>query len=292
MNWIHGKTAFITGGSSGIGFAISRLLLQRGAVVVLIARNAKQLQTAQDLLNQQERTGRDGTESPVPGRRDSRERRVEIVALDVADAASVAVALPAAVERYGEPDILVNCAGVAHPGYFEQIDIELRDVTMGVNFEGVWNVTYALLPFLKRRRGTIVNVASLAGLIGSIGYTAYAASKFAVVGFTEALRNELRPDGVSVSLLCPPDTDTPQLEQENRSKPKEAAALSPNAGVLSADTVAHACVSGMEKGRFLIIPGRRAQLLYLVKRTMPTLFCRVMDMTVKRSRRIAAQCPQ
>ena len=277
MNWIRGKTAFVTGGSSGIGLAISRQLLEQGASVVLIARNVERLEQACSLLEAGAKP--DGSV-------------VGVCALDVADAEAATATVPIAVERYGEPDILVNCAGVAHPDYFERLDVAVRDMTMGVNFEGVWNVTHALLPLLRRRRGCIVNVASLSGLLGSIGYSAYAASKFAVVGFSEALRNELAPDGVAVFLLCPPDTDTPQLEQENRTKPREAAALSGNAGVLTAETVARACIRGMTRRRFLIIPGRRAQLLYLAKRSAPTLLYRAMDATVRKSRRMAERLPR
>lgn len=277
MNWMHGKRAFVTGGSSGIGLAISRLLLHQGASVLLIARDVERLERARARLEAEARP--DGS-------------AVDVCALDVADAAAVSATLPVAVVRQGEPDILVNCAGVARPDYFERLDLAVRDMTMGVNFEGVWNVTHALLPALRRRGGAIVNVASLSGLMGSFGYSAYAASKFAVVGFSEALRNELAPDGVRVFLLCPPDTDTPQLEQENRTKPREAVALSSNAGVLSAETVAHACIRGMSGGRFLIIPGWRARLLYLIKRTVPTLFYRAMDATVKKSRRTAERVPQ
>ena len=129
-----------------------------------------------------------------------------------------------------------------------------------------------------RGGGYIVNVASLAGLIGVFGYADYAASKFAVVGFSEVLRSELAPHGITVSVLCPPDTDTPGFATRERqpSRPRRAPCRRPPV-VLSAEQVADALLAGMAQRTFLIIPGRAARLAHLVKRIAPRLLERILD---------------
>src|SRR6185503_5941588 len=106
--------------------------------------------------------------------------------------------------------------------------------TMAVNLAGCWHMIQALLPHMKARGGYIVNTASLAGLIGVSGYSDYCASKFALVGYSEALRAELKLVGIEVSVLCPPDTDTPGFATENRTKPEETKAISASARLMSA----------------------------------------------------------
>jgi 3-dehydrosphinganine reductase len=111
----------------------------------------------------------------------------------------------------------------------------------------------AALPLMvARRRGHVLNVSSLAGVIGIYGYTAYAASKFALAGFSQALRAEMWPHGIGVSVCMPPDTDTPQLAFEEAHKPAETRAIAGIATKLTADQVAAAMVRGVQKGAFEI----------------------------------------
>ena len=131
-----------------------------------------------------------------------------------------------------------------------------------------------------RGGGYIVNTSSMAGLIGVFGYTDYCASKFALVGFSEALRSELKPHGITVSVLCPPDTDTPGFATENQTKPEETRAISATAKVVSPDAVADELLRGMARERFLIIPGFDSRLGVLAKRFVPGVVQRVMDRTV------------
>ncbi len=107
----------------------------------------------------------------------------------------------------------------------------------------------------------MVIVSSGAGLVGLFGYTAYAPSKFALRGLAESLRGELKPDGVAVTIVYPPDTDTPQLAEENLTKPRETKALTAAAGLWTADAVARATLDGVRRGRFSVTPG--AQLTAL-----------------------------
>lgn len=261
--------AFIPGGSTGIGLAIAKRLAARGADVAIFARRAEPLvAAAEDIARAR--------------RRDS--QRVVWRQLDVADAQQVHAVLGTAVAELGAPHLLINCAGRALPNYFERVSAAQLEESMRINFFGSWHAISALLPHLRRARGYIVNVSSLAGLIGIFGYTDYAASKFAVVGFSEALRSELAPHGITVSVLCPPDTQTPGFARENAAKPVETHVLSAGAGILSADDVADALLAGMAKRRFLIIPGRAARLGYLTKRLCPGFANWLMDRQVQRAR--------
>ena len=265
------RTAYITGGSSGIGLEIGRLLHSAGARVVLIARNQQTLSAARLRLLSDDSGGNQAPVYTLP--------------LDVGDHESVARTLPEAVRRFGEPDLLFNCAGDAIAGYFDRTTNAELNFLMRVNVEGTWNTIQALLPWLRARRGRIVNVSSVAGLVGTFGYSAYAASKFAVIGLSEALRSELAPDGVGVSVLCPADTDTAQLARENLRKPAETAALSAGAGILDPVVVAAACIRAVHSGRFLILVGAESGLIHLLKRFAPRLLFYISDRIVRKQRR-------
>jgi short-subunit dehydrogenase len=261
---------FIPGGSSGIGLATAKRLVGLGADVAIFARRPDVLAAAAAEIE--------------PHRRRAAQRIVA-TPLDVGNAAQVRAVLDAAIAELGTPEVLINCAGRALPDYFERIDTAQLDETLRVNLGGAWHATQVVLPHMRaRRRGTIVNVASLAGLIGLFGYTDYAASKFALVGFSEALRNEVARDGVRVFVLCPPDTRTPGFEHENRTKPAETHAASAGASVLDVEQVADALLDGLARRHFLIIPGRAARFGHLMKRFFPGVVARVLDRQVAKAR--------
>ena len=127
-------------------------------------------------------------------------------------------------------------------------------------------------------------MSSAAGLVGVFGYTAYAPTKFAVRGFLESLRGELLPYGIHVGCSFPPDTDTPQLADENRYKPKETKAISGTIKPLSAERVAKSIVEGIEKERFAIIPDARPRAWPKIAGLAPGLVSKVMDRAVKKAR--------
>jgi 3-dehydrosphinganine reductase len=269
MRAFDSTLTFVTGGSAGIGLSIARQLAARGGDVAIFARREEPLRTAAEEIGRHRRRAT---------------QRVIWRQLDVADADAVHRVLDGAVAELGRPDVLINCAGRARPDYFERISPAQLDETMRVNFYGCWHTIQALLPHMRGRGGYIVNVASLAGLIGIFGYTDYAASKFALIGFSEALRNELAPHRITVSVLCPPDTETPGFQRENVNKPAETRAVSEAASVLSADQVADALFAGMARRTFLIIPGRAARLGHLLKRLAPRLIERVLDRQVRQNK--------
>lgn len=255
-----GKTVLVTGGSSGIGLAFARLVVEEGAAVVIAARREDVLAEARAALL-----------AVRPG------AKVEAMTLDVGDEGQVAERLGALVAR--QPvDVLVNNAGVVLPGRFLELPSAEFKRMMDVNYFGAVHACRAVLPaMVARRRGHVLNVASLAGVIGIYGYTPYAASKFALIGFSQALRAEMWPHGVGVSVCMPPDTDTPQLAFENQYKPAETKAIAGNVKTLGADQVARAMVRGIERGRFEIYPDLPSRLSALAQGIVPGVVRWVCD---------------
>ena len=265
MSGLLFRRAVITGGSSGIGFSIASYLFQQNTELLLIARDPKKLKEAAARL-----TAAYGSKAAV-----------KTLSLDIADRASVEEALGKACSGNLAPDLLVNCAGMAYPDYFQELDSTIFDATVQTNLTGTWNVLKTVVPHMKRG-SRVVNVSSVAGLIGTFGYTAYAATKFGIIGLSEALRNELSLKGIRVSVLCPPDTDTPQLEKEDLTKPPETKAISGNAGILRPEQVTDALFKGLRRNRFIIIPGFQSKMIYFLKRLFPGIVYAMIDMYAKK----------
>ncbi|WP_372813419.1 SDR family oxidoreductase [Paenibacillus sp.] len=179
--------ALVTGASSGFGLLVSVTLARRGYRVVATMRNVA---AREHLL---ERAMRDGVGELI-----------ETMPLDVIKPESIELAVAAVTERYGRIDALVNNAGMAVGGFVEDVPMERFREQLETNFFGLVAVTKAVLPHMRERRsGCIVNVSSISGRSAFPGYSAYAASKFAVEGFSESLRLEMRPYGVRVVLIEP-----------------------------------------------------------------------------------------
>jgi len=230
----------ITGGSSGIGLAIARQVAAEGARVSLVARDPGKLAAARATI-----------QAAHPG-------GTEIVTAraDVSCEAEVLNALAAAEAVHGPIDVLVTSAGLAQPGYFDEVPVAVFERTMAVNYFGTLYPLKAVAPAMRRRgRGAVVLISSGAGLFGLFGYTPYAPSKFALRGLAEALRAEQHGTGVGLTIVYPPDTDTPQLADENRTKPEETRALTSAGGLWTADAVARATLTGVRRGRFMVTPG-------------------------------------
>jgi 3-dehydrosphinganine reductase len=137
-----------------------------------------------------------------------------------------------------------------------------------------------------------VMISSGAALLGIYGYTAYAPSKFAVRGFAEALRSELAPDGIAVSVVYPPDTDTPQFREEVRLRPEPTSRVAGTAGVLSADRVAEAILRGIRRGRFAIAPGLEMSALAVLHSVIGPMLHRFwFDPQIARAHRPAPKIP-
>lgn len=269
----RGRRALVTGGSSGIGRAIALRLARHGAHVAILARGEAALAAVLSELE------------AIP---QSEPRTFSAVACDVSDADRCRAAVDAAIGALGGLDLVVNNAGVAHAERFEDTPLDVFRRLLEVNFLGAVHATRAALPTLRAQgRGHVANVSSLAGLVAIYGYAAYAPSKFALTAFSEVLRQELRPHGIGVSVCFPPDTDTPQLAAENRTKPAETRALAGNAALLAPGTVADALLEGVARGRFWIIPGRSARLLAWASRVAPGLARTIVDREIRAAGRHA-----
>jgi 3-dehydrosphinganine reductase len=254
-DYYGGRLALVVGGSQGIGRSVCLGLARRGAHVVIAARRPEPLAEALAEAGKQRRAA---------------DQKLAVLEIDVRDAAGTRAAVERVVAEHGVPDLVVNCAGQARPGFLHQLDPSHLEDQVAVNYLGTAYVCQAFLPhFLQRGSGHLVNTSSLAGLFGLFGYTAYCASKFAVVGFSEALRRELRPHGIRVSVLCPPNTRTPGLEEENRHKPPEVLAVEEKAAVLEPGQVAEALLRALPRGDFLVIPSFDGRLAHLLNRFAP-----------------------
>lgn len=267
MQTLNGRLALITGGSSGIGLALAHQLLAEGARIALLARDAQKLDQARERLL-----------TAIP------QGDVSLWRADVANASQVTAVLQSLLEQLGPPDLVVNSAGVARPGRFEDLPLDVFDQMIAVNYLGTVYVTKALVPaMIERGSGYVVNISSVAGFLNIYGYTAYGASKFAVRGFSDALRMELKPRGIGVSLVFPPDTDTPQLAYENQFKPEVTRALAGNAGILSPDAVAKEIIRGIRRGTYLILPGFETKVIYLFSRVLGAGINPILDAMVRRA---------
>jgi 3-dehydrosphinganine reductase len=251
----NNKTVLITGGSSGIGLAAAKQLAASGAHVWLSARRIEVLEAA---LQEVQDARRDNSQ------------RYGILPADVCDANQAKQMVASLTNAGGVPDVVINSAGDTQPGYVQELELDVFERLMQVNYFGTVYVSKAVLPgMLQRGSGHILNISSMAGYLGVFGYSAYSASKYAVTGFSEVLRAELKPHGIRVSVAFPPDTETPQLAYEEPFKPAETKAISGNAKALSAEKVAGAILQQAEKGRFLIFPGTDSRLFYLLTSKLP-----------------------
>jgi 3-dehydrosphinganine reductase len=205
--------------------------------------------------------------------------------VDVRHPEEVATLIEKVTNQVGVPDIVINSAGVAHPGYVQELDLEIFHWMMDVNYFGTVHVVKAVLPgMLKRGTGYIVNIGSVASRIGVFGYTAYSGSKFAVAGFTDVLRMEVKPLGIDVSIVFPTDTDTPQLVYENQYKPPELKYLLPEMGVVSAEQAAHNIVKGMDRRRYEIYTDFGGHLFVSASRWLGAGIYPILDWLLKRTK--------
>ena len=263
---LKGRTAVITGAGSGIGRGISRALARRGCNLALADINDAGLADTAAMLTPH-------------GVKISRHR------LDVADRAQVA-ALPDAVEQaHGGADILINNAGVAVGGNFEEISEEDFEWLFGINFWGVVRMTRAFLPLLRRSdEAHIVNISSLFGLIAPPGQSAYCASKFAVRGFSESLRRELEEQGanIAVTTVHPGGVNTSILDSSrmphgrNSDEIEKQKEIFRKLLVMPPERAGEIIVKGMERGRPRVIVGRDAKTASLIERLAPVAYWKAL----------------
>lgn len=274
MHKYHDKTVFIIGGSSGIGLAAACQFAEIGAHVHIFARREDILKEAQQqILNSAKKYN----------------SVVHCTPLDVTDDIQTDAVLSHAALHTGTPDIVINCAGAAFPNYFEQISAEQFLNTLKLNVLGTRNVAAAAIPLLKKTRGQLVNTSSIAGFIGVFGYTDYSASKFAIVGFSEALQQEVEQYGINIAVLYPPDTYTAGFEEEEKTKPQETRVISENNTPMQPEQVASALLSALPHRPFHILPGLDNKLTHVLKRWCPWLVNWVMMRSIKKAQKSHTQ---
>jgi NAD(P)-dependent dehydrogenase (short-subunit alcohol dehydrogenase family) len=182
------RAALITGGSSGIGLAIARMLRDEGYELTLASRRPERVHAAAEELG------------------------AVAVATDVGNADDCQRLVAEHRERFGRIDMLVNSAGIGIGGRVEDLPVKHFDLQMAVNVRGLFVVTQAAIPLLRESRGWIVNLASIAGTLPTPGLATYGATKAAVISLTRSLNEELDADGVRAVAICPGFVDTPMAE--------------------------------------------------------------------------------
>jgi 3-dehydrosphinganine reductase len=237
----------ITGGSSGIGLEVARIYLSRGYRLTLMSRKIDLLRAAEASLSL-------GGLTPS--------NAVHLVAVDVSHEESVRTAVYHAETVHGPCDVLVTSAGRVDPEFFDMQSSDVFAAQIDVNFFGSVHAVRAVYDGMKvRRRGRIMLVSSGAAWIGIPAYTAYCASKSALAGFSEALRAEAMPHGVSISICYPPDTLTPQYVQEIKIRPDVAHRVMGMLDPWRVDKVAQLVVDGTERGKAQVHFGLSLKLL-------------------------------
>ena len=240
----HGKVALVTGAASGMGRLAARRLASGGAAVAALDVNEAGLR---------ETRGAD--------------EHIRTYAVDVTDARAVAETVRRIESELGPLDRVTNAAAIMPTDRLLDQDPELVNRIMAINYGGTVNVTYAALPgMLERRRGDLINFASVAGWMPSLHFGAYNASKFAVVAFTEVLQHENRASGVRFACVCPPPVATPLLDQA-KSQPKILTQLPP----IRPETVLDAIERDLERDRLMVYPDRNAAVAVWMRRHLPRL---------------------
>lgn len=222
MQSLTGRTAFVTGGASGIGFALGRAFAREGMQVMLADIEADALAGAVACLR-------------------AEGAQVEGVTCDVADPASVDRAAEATCQAFGHVHVVCNNAGVAGGSGIDSIPLETWRWVLDVNLMGVVHGIRSFLPHMRGHGegGHFVNTASMAGLLSGMGFSPYAASKFAVVALSEGLAQQLRPHGIGVTVVCPGFVRT-RISESARNRPARYGPAQPpspgsDAGILAAE---------------------------------------------------------
>ncbi len=249
---IQGQVVLITGASRGIGRAIALELADQGAKrLLLAARDPQRLQELVETLQQQ-----------YP------EVEAIPVAVDLTKTQTLDGAIARAWRDYGPIDLLINNAGVAHQGDFLMTNPGKIEEEINVNLLGTFRITRLIAKrMVARSQGTIVNVSSLMGKVAAPTYATYSATKFALIGFTQALRQELAPKGVHVVALLPSLTDTDMVRHSHKFRWVTSD---------SAEMVAKALVAGLRDGQEEIVVGWQGKLASFMGRFFPQAMQKVI----------------
>ncbi len=265
-----GKLAIIIGASTGMGKAIAKDFVLLGGSVFIIARRQNVLEEAAKEIN-----NNISHESQF----------VEYISCDATNMENLKPILEDFVKNHGVPDYLFNLVGYAIPGYIEEYTLDDFKENMNENYYGQLIPSFIIIPFfMKEKKGHIIFFSSMLGYLGMMGYGAYVPTKFAIVGLAEALRNELKPRNIEISIVYPPDTNTPGLTTENEGKPPECAMMSESGGLLEPEEVSEYVIKKVLKKKLHISPGN-AKLIRYINRIFPKLVRWFLDRDYKKARK-------
>jgi short-subunit dehydrogenase len=269
-----GGTAIVTGAASGIGAALATALADRGSNLVLLDRDADRLAGVAD-----------GVRAAHP------RLAVATYVADLSDDDATATVAADLAADHPETTLLVNNAGVALGGRFDQVTLEEFDWVMSVNFRAVVRLTHALLPALKAHPGAhLVNVSSVFGIMAPAGQAAYSASKFAVRGFSESVRHELADDGVGVTVVHPGGIKTRIAETArtgsgvSRDEWEQGQKQFAKLLTIEPATAAAQIVEAIEKRRPRLLIGWSAKVPDVLVRLMPGTYWRLVARGAARRR--------
>ena len=252
---LRGAAVLITGASAGIGRAAALAFAKEGARLLLAARRRERLEEVAALARAL------GGEALV-------------AETDVADRQQVESAVHSAIAAFGRLDILINNAGIGYFGLLEETPVEEVEALWAVNVMGTVYAIQAAIPQMRKQgRGHIINIASVAGKRGNPGNSIYCATKFAMVGMSEALRAELHGSGIEVSVICPIGTITEFREASAARSKRDHPIIGP---MQTAEKVATIIVRCAKRPRAEVIVFPPAKLLVLINALLPRLADRIL----------------
>jgi len=258
----EGKTAIVTGGTSGIGLATARNLAEKGSNIAIIGRNEVALQEIHDELS-----------AKYPNQKITSHR------LDLSDIPSIPNTIKEIAKSHNNIGLLVNNAGIAMAGKFNELSLDDMETVFTINFRSQVAMVKEVMPYLQKTKGShIANVSSIFGIIAPSGQSAYSASKFAVRGFSEVLRQELKTEGIGVSTIFPGGVKTNIAKNAKVGKfvnPKGV-----KSGIkkfeanltMTPEYAAEIIVNGIEKRKPRIIIGGLTKFLDIMTRILPAKY--------------------
>jgi NAD(P)-dependent dehydrogenase (short-subunit alcohol dehydrogenase family) len=262
------QTIYITGAGSGIGQELAKRHIRNGASVALF-----DLRFSDEAKTQLEKE------------KQSRKQVIAYLEADVTELGALEEVINNAEIQVGLPDLAIHCAGIQDARPFEEMNQQDFERVIAINLYGSRNFAQACLPLLEKNKkeSQLVFIASMAGIVGNYGYSAYCSSKFAVVGLAQVLRLEYAPKGIRVQVICPPEVDTPMVHEEHKYIHPVTLKLKMTAGSLSLDYAVNEIMRGLSSKRFYIIPGKLAKFTYWLTRYVPVNLSNfIVDKIVKK----------
>lgn len=257
----------ITGGGRGLGLGMALRYLKRGCNLSILNRVMTPESTEQ--LDAAAQTG---------------QAQWQFHAIEISEFEQVQAAVQKAVEQFGAPELAINSAGVLiNKAFADMLPGDFQRV-ININLMGSHNFAAAVLPYMQSG-SRLALVASVAGLFGNYGYSAYGASKFGVVGLANTLRYEYEPLGIHISCICPPEVETAMVLQERKEGNKVSLDMKALAGTLDTDSACDQIVADLDAGKWIIIPGVNGKLTAWAARYIPAIFDFAMIKLIKRSMR-------